>query len=121
MLLLQSDNVSQLVMIPGIITAATKPRHMATTVTVMCKDCKLTQTVPGPTGLGGIALPRSCNLNGAGNTGCSLDPWVVLPQKSSFVDQQQLKLQVRQPLGFDAITAMRVGLLRCGLLRFGVG
>jgi DNA replication licensing factor MCM5 len=90
--------VSQLVMIPGIITAATKPRHMATTVTVMCKDCKLTQTVPGPTGLGPIALPRTCNLSGgldgAPNAGCSMDPWVVLPQKSTFVDQQQLKLQV---------------------------
>lgn len=100
MCLLQSEHVAQLVMIPGIITAASKPRHAPSTVTAMCRDCRLEtkfNTVPGV----GITLPRVCTLSagapGMGGAKCSLDPWVILPSKSQFADQQTLKLQVRVP------------------------
>lgn len=107
--MLQSEHVSQLVMIPGIITAASKPRHSPSTVTVMCRDCRLEtkfNTVPGV----GINLPRQCNLAegvpGMVGTKCSLDPWVILPSKSQFADQQTLKLQASQQPSF----------LVCGIL-----
>lgn len=48
-------------------------------------------------GMGGVTLPRQCNLskdNIRSNESCSLDPFVVIAQKSKFVDQQTLKLQV---------------------------
>jgi hypothetical protein len=93
----QSANVSQLVMIPGIITAASKPKHMANTVTVMCRDCRLETTFAASAA--GLVLPRTCSLsngpNGEARGTCSMDPWVVLPNKSTFADQQSLKIQVR--------------------------
>lgn len=64
----------------------------------MCRDCRLEtkfNTVPGV----GITLPRVCTLSagapGMGGAKCSLDPWVILPSKSQFADQQTLKLQER--------------------------
>lgn len=100
---MQSANVAQLVMLPGIVTAASKPKHMAHLVTVMCRNCRLETTFTATPGLNGIMLPRTCTLsNGAagGATGerCPLDPWVVLPDKSSFSDLQTLKIQVRHHL-----------------------
>lgn len=96
---LSSDNVSQLIMIPGIVTSASKPKHVATAVSVMCKECRLETTFPGPAGLGPVSLPRSCTLSrgpdGSGGACSGQDPWIVLPGKSRFVDQQTLKLQER--------------------------
>jgi DNA replication licensing factor MCM5 len=85
-------------MIPGIVTAASKPKHAAHSVTVMCRGCRLETTISAAPGQGGLNLPRVCTLSGGadgGGGGCGLDPWVVLPQKSHFADQQTLKLQVR--------------------------
>jgi hypothetical protein len=95
---MQSEHVSQLVMIPGIITAASKPKHAPVSITVMCRDCRLETTMTALPGIGGFSLPRVCTLSGGANGGaskCSLDPWVIMPNKSSFADQQTLKLQVR--------------------------
>lgn len=41
----QSEHVNQLVRLPGIVTAASKPRHKATHITVQCTSCKMTTTV----------------------------------------------------------------------------
>ena len=41
-------------------------------------------------------IPRMCDaatLGGEGNT-CGQDPFIILPSRSKYVDQQQLKLQV---------------------------
>jgi UDP-N-acetyl-D-mannosaminuronate dehydrogenase len=47
-------------------------------------------------------LPRKCNLsagpNGVGGQCTSMDPWQVLTNKSTFADQQTLKIQARRPL-----------------------
>jgi DNA replicative helicase MCM subunit Mcm2 (Cdc46/Mcm family) len=32
--------VSKLVIVPGIVTAASRPKHKATYVTIQCKDCR---------------------------------------------------------------------------------
>ena len=42
-------------------------------------------------------IPRYCDMGGApGQTGndCGVDPFSILPNRSGYVDQQQLKLQV---------------------------
>lgn len=58
----------------------------------------MTQTIAVKPGLGTLSLPRTCNLSTnafqIGQKKCSLDPFVILPHKSKFVDQQSLKLQV---------------------------
>ena len=137
----QSEHVSRLVRIPGIVTSASKPKasmpcpttaphsnelenisprppcsaleschgegwvtlhvlgrlqHKATHVTVICTSCKNTRVIPCKPGLGGAAIPRTCNAtaeNEMGDAQCGLDPFVILPHKSAFVDQQTLKLQ----------------------------
>lgn len=92
---LASDRVSKLVMVTGIVTAASRPRHKATYLTIQCKDCKGTMCIPCRPGLGGALIPRVCNLSQAlpGSEKCSLDPFVVMPDRSKYVDQQTLKLQ----------------------------
>lgn len=48
--------------------------------------------------MGGALVPRVCEGNsvrmGEGAEGCGLDPFVTLPNRSKYVDQQTLKLQV---------------------------
>jgi len=93
---LAAERVSQMVMVTGIITAASKPRHKATHLTVQCKDCKGVQTIACKPGMGGANVPRFCTLRPApmpGEEKCSNDPFTVLPDRSRYVDQQTLKLQ----------------------------
>lgn len=93
---LSSARVSKLVQLPGIITSSSKPKHKASYLTVQCKDCHATQVVPCKPGLGGALLPSRCaNRNPVTDEQCSLNSWVVLGERSRYVDQQTLKLQER--------------------------
>ncbi|MCO5575327.1 hypothetical protein L7F22_029127 [Adiantum nelumboides] len=60
----------------------------------MCKNCKSVKLVPCKPGLGGAIMPRSCDhVAQPGEEPCPVDPWVIIPDKSKYVDQQTLKLQ----------------------------
>lgn len=51
-------------------------------------------------GLGGAMLPRKCEtVDPVTNQACPLNSWVVLGERSKYVDQQTLKLQVRRQEG----------------------
>ncbi|MCD9559833.1 minichromosome maintenance protein 5 [Datura stramonium] len=53
---------------------------------------KLVKIVPCRPGLGGAIVPRSCDhVPQVGRDPCPIDPWVVVPDKSKYVDQQTLK------------------------------
>ncbi|GMN47175.1 hypothetical protein TIFTF001_016357 [Ficus carica] len=92
--ILAAQYISKLVKIAGITIAASRVKAKATYVTVMCKNCKNVQRVACRPGLGGAIVPRSCgHVPQAGEEPCPLDPWVVVPDKSKYVDQQTLKLQ----------------------------
>eukprot|EP00198_Chlamydomonas_reinhardtii_P000640 XP_001689975.1 minichromosome maintenance protein 5 [Chlamydomonas reinhardtii] len=95
---LESSRVSKLVLLTGIITASSKPRHKATYLTVQCKTCRGTKRVACSDGMGGAYVPSYCDLAnrrapGAGGEDCGQNPYVILPEQSDFVDQQTLKLQ----------------------------
>ncbi|KZV16445.1 DNA replication licensing factor mcm5-A-like [Dorcoceras hygrometricum] len=76
------------------VIAASRTKAKATFVTLLCKNCKNVKLVPCRPGLGGAIMPRSCDhISQAGEEPCPLDPWIVLPDKSKYVDQQTLKLQ----------------------------
>ncbi|KAF8067409.1 MCM5 [Scenedesmus sp. PABB004] len=93
---LASTRVSQLVQLSGIITSASKPKHKASYLTVQCKECRATQAVPCKPGLGGALLPRRCETRDpVTNAQCPLNSWVVLGERSRYVDQQTLKFQER--------------------------
>ncbi|KMZ60966.1 DNA replication licensing factor [Zostera marina] len=91
---LGADHMSKNVKISGIAIAASRVKAKATYVTLLCKNCKSIKTVPCRPGLGGAIIPRSCDHTPqAGEEPCPLDPWVVAPDKSKYVDMQTLKLQ----------------------------
>ncbi|KAK4391357.1 DNA replication licensing factor MCM5 [Sesamum angolense] len=91
---IEAQYISKLVKISGIVIAASRTKAKATYVTLLCKNCKNVKLVPCRPGLGGAVVPRSCDHNPQpGEDPCPIDPWVVVPDKSKYVDQQTLKLQ----------------------------
>ncbi|KAF8393078.1 hypothetical protein HHK36_021319 [Tetracentron sinense] len=91
---LGAQYISKLVKIAGITIAASRTKAKATHVTLVCKNCKNIKTVPCRPGLGGAIVPRSCDhIPQPGEEPCPIDPWIVVPDKSKYVDQQTLKLQ----------------------------
>ncbi|KAL1819710.1 hypothetical protein DCAR_0416014 [Daucus carota subsp. sativus] len=94
MRLLGAQYISKLVKISGITIAASRTKAKATYVTLLCKNCKNVKVIPCRPGLGGAIVPRSCDhVPQAGEEPCPIDPWIVVPDKSKYVDQQTLKLQ----------------------------
>ncbi|KAL6523446.1 minichromosome maintenance protein 5 [Orobanche gracilis] len=92
--LLGAQYISKLVKISGIVIAASRTKAKATYVTLLCKNCKNVKLVPCRPGLGGAIVPRSCDhITQPGEEPCPVDPWIVVPDKSKYVDQQTLKLQ----------------------------
>lgn len=90
--------VSRLVIVPGIVTSASRPKHKALKVTVQCRTCKDTKTIACKPGLGGTTIPRDCQgsqLGEGGRSQCGLDPYEVLADRASCLDQQVIKLQER--------------------------
>lgn len=86
--------ISKLVKLSGIVIAASRTKAKATSVTLMCRNCKNVKVVPCKAGLGGAAMPRTCDHTAQpGEEPCPLEPFVVVPDKSKYVDQQTLKLQ----------------------------
>jgi DNA replication licensing factor MCM5 len=89
------------VTIRGIVVSASRPRIKATTLTIMCRSCKGTKTLQCGAGFGGARLPRHCDSAAQSSAGaeglvsqkCPLDPFLILGDNSSYVDQQRLKLQ----------------------------
>lgn len=60
---LQSDQVSHLVKVHGIIISATAVKAKATKVCLQCRGCRnIINNIPLPPGLQGYALPRKCNV-----------------------------------------------------------
>ena len=64
---LAASHVSRLVMVPGIVTASSKPKHKATRIVLQCKVCRNTRGVPIAPGLGGAHIPRYCDGGGGGS------------------------------------------------------
>ncbi|KAK7074488.1 minichromosome maintenance protein 5 [Halocaridina rubra] len=91
---LQSDEVSRLVKVAGIVIASSGVKAKAQTLTVQCRSCQTAiPNIPVKPGLEGYQLPRKCNTEQAGRPKCPLDPFFIVPDKCSCVDYQVLKLQ----------------------------
>lgn len=91
---LASTDVSKLIAISGIVIASSKVRCKSTAVVLKCRNCNDKLTVPVNPGLGGFSAPRACRRPHAQDEEpCPLDPYVVLPDESRFMDNQTLKLQ----------------------------
>jgi DNA replication licensing factor MCM5 len=98
-----SGHISQVIKLPGIAIACSRVRAKATEVTAACRQCRATLRIMVSEGLSGITLPRQCEAQAGAAAGaaaadrvrCPLDPFVIVGDKSYFVDQQTVKLQER--------------------------
>ncbi|PWN20495.1 MCM-domain-containing protein [Microstroma glucosiphilum] len=90
---LHADSVAQLVRIPGIVIGASTLASRGTHLSIMCRSCRSTKSIPITGGFGGFALPRYCDAQKVDGGSCATDPFVILHDKCSFVDSQTIKLQ----------------------------
>jgi DNA replication licensing factor MCM5 len=92
---LQSNLMGNLVVVPGIVTAASKTAIKATTEILRCTNCGHEKKISIKLGYGGARHPRVCEAvgeSGQERPKCPLDPYRVVTEKCVFVDQQTLKL-----------------------------
>lgn len=86
---LQSNLMGQLVVVPGIITAASKTMIKSTSVSIKCQNCGHEKTLKMKNGFGGTQMPRTCDQQkapGLDKSNCPLDPYRIQPDKSDFMD-----------------------------------
>ncbi|KAJ8330738.1 minichromosome maintenance protein 5 [Batrachochytrium dendrobatidis] len=93
---LDTPFISKLVRIPGIIISSNNPQSKATMLHIMCRSCRHIKHLQLSGGLTGVRLPRLCDsepdISGE-KIKCPVDPYIIVHDKSKFVDQQTLKLQ----------------------------
>ncbi|KAL7274965.1 minichromosome maintenance protein 5 [Rhizina undulata] len=93
---LNASYISKLVRIPGIVIGASTLSSKSTFLHIMCRNCRTTKTIPVSGGFSGVSLPRVCDrqpVPGDDTPKCPLDPYFVVHEKCTFIDQQVLKLQ----------------------------
>ncbi|KAJ6574706.1 MCM-domain-containing protein [Mycena capillaripes] len=99
---LTANTMNKLVRIPGIVISASILSSRATKLHLQCRACGNTQDIYPSGGMGGVGggsdrgLPRVCAAPVGGkktNDDCPLDPYLIVHSKSTFADQQTLKLQ----------------------------
>jgi len=93
---LQSNLMGQLVVIPGIVTAASKSAIKATKEVLKCQNCGHEKHIKIKLGYGGARHPQICegpHEPGQERPKCPMNPYRVVTEKCTFVDQQTLKLQ----------------------------
>lgn len=116
----QASNISRLVRLPGIVISASTLSSRAIRLHLQCKSCRHVTSMEVQGGFSGFQLPRKCtacvlvlsaeasaspsggtdyplSLHSAPTAGevkdCPLDPYAIVHDKCSFVDQQTIKLQ----------------------------
>lgn len=82
--------MGHIVVVPGIVTAASKTMIKSTKIVIKCSNCGHEKQLAMKTGFAGTQLPRSCDMAlnpGFDKTKCPMDPYRILPDKSDFMDQ----------------------------------
>jgi DNA replication licensing factor MCM5 len=93
-----AENVSHLIRIPGIVIGASTLSSKASTLAIRCRNCDFADEISISGGIAGVTLPRTCgrssdNKKTGNDEPCPMDPYFVVHEKCSFIDQQVLKLQ----------------------------
>lgn len=91
---LDSDHIGRIVRVSGIIISASVLSSTATSVSLICRNCKHTTHQSVPLGFSSPSLPKHClAVRQDSSEKCPPDPYTIIHDKSTFVDQQTLKLQ----------------------------
>ena len=88
---LQSNLLNRLIVVPGIITSASKSQIKASTITFKCKNCGFQKVKQVNPGLGGVSSERRCEREQTEK--CPLDPYIIVPEECIYKDHQTLKIQ----------------------------
>lgn len=92
---LQSNVIGQMIVVPGIITNASRTAIRASKVIVQCRNCGHQKMLQVGAGFGGISIPRICDNQrnpGLDKQQCKIDSYTVVTDRCEYVDQQSLKL-----------------------------
>ena len=118
---LTATDVNKLLHISGIVISAGKSTAKARTVYLKCRSCGHTLQLLCPEPFQGAVIPRQCqNIMGAnegadnvlgGKENCGLDPYVVVAEKSKYIDlsipkNRKQKLQAWQTSYANAVAAI---------------
>ncbi|RLV95642.1 Minichromosome maintenance protein 5 [Spathaspora sp. JA1] len=94
---LDSEHISKIVRISGIVISASVLSSRATQVQLICRTCKHTMKLNVKSGFGQIQIPKCQSAHNIDPNStqekCPPDSYVIVHDKSHFVDQQVLKLQ----------------------------
>ncbi|GAA5988370.1 hypothetical protein JCM5350_004420 [Sporobolomyces pararoseus] len=93
---LGASSISNLVRLPGIVISASVLSSRAVRLHLNCKSCRHVTTMEVQGGFSGFQLPRKCGSGAdpdGGPKDCPLDPYMIVHDKCTFVDQQTIKLQ----------------------------
>ncbi|EGC36895.1 MCM family protein [Dictyostelium purpureum] len=91
---LKSGLISKLVKIQGIVISASRTQPKPSTMSIRCKNCEHQQTISVRPGIVSSVLPQQCEKGtNSAHKQCPNNPYVVLSDRSTFVNQQILKLQ----------------------------
>ncbi|CAN6673730.1 minichromosome maintenance protein 5 [Trichomonascus vanleenenianus] len=93
---LSANYISKLVRIPGIVIGASTLTSKAQTLHLICRSCRHLHTLDVGGGFAGVNMPKRClgdNPPGGEKKNCPPSPYVVAHDRSTFYDQQILKLQ----------------------------
>ena len=93
---INSGTIHQLIVVNGIIISATKSSIKMNKCTVQCKNCGNLKTIEVKSGFSNISIPRQCDsakLPTENKEKCPLDSYAIVPEKSSYIDSQILKIQ----------------------------
>lgn len=95
---LDSEHISKIVRVSGIIISSSVLSSRATEVQIICRNCKHTMKLNVSAGFGNLNLPKKCQGShnfddNSTQAKCPAEPYVVVHDKSTFIDQQVLKLQ----------------------------
>ncbi|KAJ2784101.1 minichromosome maintenance protein 5 [Coemansia javaensis] len=91
---LGSAHISRLVCVSGIVIGASSLASKATSVVLQCRSCRTTKVVHVGGGFAGVQIPRTCDRESeVPGDRCQLDPYEIVTDKCTFVDQQTLKVQ----------------------------
>jgi len=96
---LKSSCLNQLITVSGIIVNANKAQIRAKKLTVKCRQCNDRRIIDVNPGFSFLNIPRTCQAPRDNSAlrdpadKCPVDCYVIIPEESTLMDQQNLKLQ----------------------------
>ena len=89
---LSSDDIGKTIKVQGIVVNASRVLIKGKLLVVECSKCKHTKRIPVEYGMCHVKIPAVCEKKD-GNKDCPMAPYRVVPEKSSYIDYQTLKIQ----------------------------